>query len=211
VSRLLRYADLPAIVVEVFGRPVHIQEDWAVELAKQCRDDQAKRLLIQRARQLKLQRVESPQAIYAHLSGMYRNRGRRLAAFREQIVKDADGRQLFRASFRSRSVHLIFQRDALTNDDLRGVVQGVTDILVGRDARPDLRAAQEPTNGDPPLHGPDSRVGETDVSSATDETHEVPRSLCAVAARLTARRESHTLGYKTFVSRRHMVKNGETR
>src|SRR6185437_4232403 len=49
VTRLLKFAELPSIIVEAFPSPHDILESWAVELHKAC-SDQRCRLIIERAR-----------------------------------------------------------------------------------------------------------------------------------------------------------------
>ena len=52
VSRLLRYAELPAAVVGAFDSVRSIREEWAIALAKVCQDSGRRPGLMRRARAL---------------------------------------------------------------------------------------------------------------------------------------------------------------
>src|SRR5262245_29609016 len=53
VSRLLRYSELPAAVVEAFPSPREIREEWAVALAKRCQDPLSRTSVINFARRIR--------------------------------------------------------------------------------------------------------------------------------------------------------------
>lgn len=118
VSRLLCYAELPAAVVGAFQAPSVIREEWAVVLAKQCRDPQRRAQVVRRAREhaRSLQIRPAPQ-VFASLTedGDLTHKPRA----RDTVVKDAYGTPLMRVAYRSDSVHFIIPRGGLSDDVVR--------------------------------------------------------------------------------------------
>jgi ParB family chromosome partitioning protein len=129
VSRLLRFADLPAAVVGAFGSPSTIREEWAVALAKQCRDSTARQMLATRARSIaQSSRRLPPQKIYDSLI----NHGPKApvhAKPRDSIIKDVNGHSFMRVSMKSKSVHFIVQRDVVTNTVLDSITKRIAETL----------------------------------------------------------------------------------
>src|SRR3569833_687020 len=121
VSRLLRYAELPAAVVGAFDSPAAIKEQWAGTLAKRCQDPATRQLTVRRAREsAHSQSHSTPQAVYAALV----SDGPRSVAesrSRDQVVADFAGKPLVRIGFRSRSVHFILPKDKVTPRILRQI------------------------------------------------------------------------------------------
>src|SRR5690606_10766228 len=107
VSRLLRYADLPAIVVEAFRSPNDIREEWAIALAKLCADPASRAEVMERARGLDgSARTASPQAVFDYLTSGRRSESLPSSRPRDDIVKDPSGRPLFRVRYREKAVYL---------------------------------------------------------------------------------------------------------
>jgi ParB family transcriptional regulator, chromosome partitioning protein len=121
VSRLLRYAELPAAVVGAFESPAAIKEQWAVTLAKRCQDPTTRQLTVRRAREsAHSQSHSTAQAVYAALV----SDGPRSVAesrSRDQVVADFAGKPLARIGFRSRSVHFILPKERVTPRILREI------------------------------------------------------------------------------------------
>lgn len=116
ISKLLRYAELPAAIVGAFDEVGDIREDWAGALAKACRDPDTRQLILRRARSCTRsgQPVKSsPHSIYHSLI-----RGERPRALqregRSEVVKDASGTPMFRIVFRANSVHLVIPKERIT-------------------------------------------------------------------------------------------------
>ena len=132
VSRLLQYADLPSVVVQAFGSGSQIREEWAVNLAKQCRESADREVIIRRARQsiASTQPRESPQIVYATLLNGARQTKALPAEGRDRLVMDSKGSALFRMQYRAKTIHLVLPRERLTRealDQISGLVQGVLD------------------------------------------------------------------------------------
>jgi ParB/RepB/Spo0J family partition protein len=123
VSRLLRYSELPAAIVNAFASSRDIREEWAVELAKRCRDEEFREGMLRRARDCRsTERQLSPQHVYDVLV----NNGVRKpvnAGSRDEVVKNESGEVVARIAFRAKSVHFIVARDRVTKPVLQDLKQ----------------------------------------------------------------------------------------
>ena len=129
ISRLLRYAELPAAVVAAFESPRDIREEWAVVLAKRCRDAASRESVLRRARACAaLGTRPRAQQVYEALinEGSLRVPSRRA---RDEIIKNAAGAPLLRVRLRARAVHLIVPRDKVTPVMLRELTRRIKDLL----------------------------------------------------------------------------------
>jgi ParB/RepB/Spo0J family partition protein len=130
VSRLLRYAQLPAAVVNAFDSPNAIREEWAVTLAKMCAEPKTRALVMQRVRSLSA----SSTATSAHsvFDGLVNGRGPKSPPPRrssDDVVKDPSGKPLFRVRFRAKAVYLIVPRDTITSPLLKQINEQVAHVL----------------------------------------------------------------------------------
>ncbi len=133
VSRLLKYADLPAAVLSAFESVSQIREEWAVQLARRCQDGATRSSVIRRAREwARSGRLESPQGVYASL---VQTAGSAKAPVRDTVVKDSKGKALLKIRVRSKIIHLIIPRDRVTDEVLRDITQQLEMILSGHGRR----------------------------------------------------------------------------
>jgi ParB/RepB/Spo0J family partition protein len=129
VSRLLRYAELPAVVVAAFPSVRDIREEWAVRLANTCRDPALRGNITRRARErAAAPRTGSPQAMYdALLRGagieVVKDQGR------DEVVKGSNGKPLFRIAFRSKTLHVILPRAEITPATLSEITKSIATLL----------------------------------------------------------------------------------
>jgi ParB family chromosome partitioning protein len=129
ISRLLRYAAIPAAVIEAFESPADIREDWAVVLAKQCEDPDERQSVLKRARAIALSgSLRTPQAVYATLLRRG-SQGLEAAGTHDRVVSDSTGRPLLRIGFRARTIHLILPRDHVTPDVLDDIAEQIRAVL----------------------------------------------------------------------------------
>jgi ParB family chromosome partitioning protein len=126
VSRLLRYAELPAVVVGAFRSPNDIREEWAVALAKLCADPKSRALLTQRARSARVSEAEtSPLAVYDILTNGRTSLARSPTRARDDVVRDARGRPLFRVRVKAKVVQIILPRDCVTLPTLQQIKEHI--------------------------------------------------------------------------------------
>jgi ParB family chromosome partitioning protein len=96
VTRLLKFAELPAIVIGAFPSPHDILESWAVELHKAWNDDR-RRVIAQRCRSLAAASPRPPAvSVYERLVASPAHGGRARARAMRTIVKGPDGSLLLR-------------------------------------------------------------------------------------------------------------------
>lgn len=120
VSRLLRYAELPAAVVGAFDSVRSIREEWAVALAKLCQDPHRRPGLVRRAREFaRADRQQEPGVVFRRLISEDSLRAQPASKRDEEIVRSSTGRAMYRVAMRPSTVHFILPRAALS-DDLLG-------------------------------------------------------------------------------------------
>ncbi len=142
ICRLLRYAELPAVVVAAFASPREIREEWAGMLAKQCQDGTTRQQILTRARAAQsLPEAPSAQAVYEAL--LYGAGRARKKVSRDNVIKNAQGTPLFRVAYRSRTVHLVIARERLDIKMLDVITEYVTRAL---EASSSERPAPEATS-----------------------------------------------------------------
>jgi ParB/RepB/Spo0J family partition protein len=130
VSRLLRYAELPAAVVDAFYSPNDIREEWAVTLAKLCTEPKSRGLVLGRARTWSASaRDASAQTVFDTLVNGRGPQSPPECRSRDDVVKDAEGRPLYRIGFRAKSVHLILPRQKMTPTTLQRINEQIMRIL----------------------------------------------------------------------------------
>lgn len=106
VTRLLKFADLPAMIIDAFTSPHDILEAWAVELHRAW-GDQRHDLLSDRARSLKTRNPRPPAiAVYESLLAPRKPVGRSRNKTSARIVKSASGTPLFRFEHQRKDVVL---------------------------------------------------------------------------------------------------------
>jgi len=127
VSRLLKYSELPAVVVAVFESPRDIREEWAVKLANECRDPKLRGDIMRRARERAASsRKSSPQCSFdALLHGAKACED----PARDEVVKGSNGRSLFRVAFHAKTLHVVLPRTAISPEILQEITRGIAAVL----------------------------------------------------------------------------------
>lgn len=139
VTRLLTFAELPAIVIHAFSSPHDILESWAVELHKAWADER-RRLLTDRACVLE-KRVPRPPAVsvYEMLMGARGPASRSGRRGIGRVVKSAAGSPLLRLERQRNDVVLRISNALVDASIEEAVTQAVVTVLTRR--APDQRAA----------------------------------------------------------------------
>jgi ParB family chromosome partitioning protein len=133
VSRVLRLSQLPSIVVEAFGDPTEICEDWGIKLVTILQDREKRPGLIEKARWLvghagKL----SAQEVYRQLLGTTA-RGRKLRTqSHDLVVRGEDGAKLFRIRYQRNLVAVLLPVEQLEEQTINEISVAIAAIL--RDA-----------------------------------------------------------------------------
>ncbi len=133
VSRLLKFAELPAVILGAFATPHDILESWAVELHKAWSDDR-RRMLAERARAVQ-QRMPRPPAVsvYELLLAERGAAGRGARRSTSRVVKGPAGEPLLRIERQRRDVVLRIPNARLDERLEQALTQAVVAVLTGRD------------------------------------------------------------------------------
>ena len=136
VSRLLKLAQLPAVVVNAFASPLDIREGWGVELSKAWQDPQLRLLVGQRARALVNQTprpssLEVYQKLIAPAGAGKKSRRPR----RDMVVSGGNGSPLFRIRYQRATVAFLLPTIALSENSVNRIRQALCDIMQSHDAR----------------------------------------------------------------------------
>jgi ParB/RepB/Spo0J family partition protein len=129
VSRLLKFAELPTVVVAAFDSVRDIKEEWAVRLANTCRDPKLRSDVTRRARERAASpRKGSPQCLYdSLLRGAGDDVIKRRA--RDEVIRSTSGRPLFRIAFRANTLHVILPRAGIAPEALEEITRSITEVL----------------------------------------------------------------------------------
>ena len=129
VTRLLKFAELPAMIVGAFASPNDILESWGVELHKAWGDERRK-LLTERARAVGEQTPRPPAvSVYERLlapRGPGARRGRRGAG---RVVKSPSGEPLLRLERQRKDVVLRIPNSLVDAGTEKAVTQAVVEVL----------------------------------------------------------------------------------
>jgi len=164
VSRLLKYSQLPAVVVSVFDSVRDIREEWAVRLANKCRDPKLRTDIMRRARErVASPRTSSPQCIFdALLCGAAEKTIKESS--RDQVIKGPNGKSLFRIAVHAKTLHVVLPRANVSPEILDDITRAVTAVLRA-DALNRLAADTAP-GGSTNSFGPDRKESERNAPSS---------------------------------------------
>ena len=130
VSRLLKLARLPAVVVDAFPSPTDISESWGLEMACALEDSERRTWIIRSARNIARQVPRPPaREVYRCLIGASADRHRTKRSERDEVVTDASGKPLFRIRQQTNSIALLIRLSTLTSASLEDIRREVADIL----------------------------------------------------------------------------------
>lgn len=106
VTRLLKFTELPAIVIAAFPSPHEILESWAVELHKAWKDER-RRLLTDRCRSLGTAAPRPPAvSVYERLLAPPTHGGRTRFKATRRVVKSPDGATVLRFEHQRKEIVL---------------------------------------------------------------------------------------------------------
>jgi ParB family transcriptional regulator, chromosome partitioning protein len=130
VSKLLKLARLPAVILNAFGHVADIREGWGLELAAVLEDPKSRDRTVRKAREIAREPVRPPaaevcrQLLTASLSGR-----KPAAKARDEVVLSEAGAPLFRVRHARKSVMLLLAAERLSARGLRDIVQAVRGVL----------------------------------------------------------------------------------
>jgi ParB family chromosome partitioning protein len=127
VSRLLRLARLPAVILNAFESPTHICEGWGRDFMDALDDPERRPLAIKAARAL-AQLDPRPPAREIHRRLMSSIHGRRRRSARDEVVRDGE-RPLFRIRWLRQSIALTMRLDDAPPSVLEEIRDAVANVL----------------------------------------------------------------------------------
>jgi ParB family chromosome partitioning protein len=160
VSRLLKVARLPAVLLSAFETPTEICEGWGLELATAIEDPRRRDQTIRTARKLGTERVRPPareicrQLLAASASGR-----KPVAKKHDEVVLDSDGDPLFRIRYDRTSVLLLLPVQVVSARCLKEVRSAVTAVLQQESSKAVDPSVKMPAggNGRRPVSGRDAK------------------------------------------------------
>lgn len=129
VSRLLKLARLPSVVVDAFGSPDELREIWGLEIMDALDDPQRRQLTLRNARAIAAI-VPRPPGHEVHNRLMSAaTRGRTGYGNRDLVVKDASGNPIFRIRRLRSTVALLLPAERISEQTLTALTRGIESIL----------------------------------------------------------------------------------
>ena len=130
VSRLLKVAQLPSVVVNAFSSPLELREGWGLDLYDGWMKEEMRPLIAQRARALAahVPRAKAVEVYRCLLSprGMSKGAG---ARGRDEVVRRADGTALYRIRSRQRAVAFLIDAGLTSPERMKRIRESLSDIL----------------------------------------------------------------------------------
>ena len=130
VSRLLRLAQLPAVIVNAFDSPASICEGWGLEIMETLEDAERRASTIRTARYLG---TVSPRPqgreVYRQLVSAVNNGRRVRKQAHDEVVKDLAGRALYRIRQQTTSIAFVLPLNRVGPDVLEDLKQAVAGIM----------------------------------------------------------------------------------
>jgi ParB family chromosome partitioning protein len=143
VSRLIKVASLPSVIVDAFGSATEIREGWGVELAEVLQDPKRRPRAIHEARSIinsaASSRPPAPDVFRKLLSSSIPGRKPKVA-YHDNVIKDVAGSPLFRVRHQRNSISIVLPLEKVSATMLRVIEQSVADIL---SPRPGVDAAAD--------------------------------------------------------------------
>jgi ParB/RepB/Spo0J family partition protein len=137
ICRLLKYAELPTVVVAAFASPHEIREEWAGTLAKHCQDAAKRTEILARARAARF--LTSPRSAQATFESLLSGARRSVKGVSDKVIRSSNGVPLFRVAFKSKTVHLVISREKLDTELLDVItkrIAGVFEDVTGKPPEP---------------------------------------------------------------------------
>jgi ParB family chromosome partitioning protein len=130
VSRLLKLARLPSVIVNAFENPLEIREGWGPDLIETLEDVERRKQAIALARTF-VDMSPRPAAmdVYQQLISAAVSGRKSRAKPHDEVVTDANGSPLFRIRRQARTIALLLPIEKISADILDAVRDAVRDVL----------------------------------------------------------------------------------
>jgi len=133
VSRLLNFSVLPSAVIAAFPDPREIREEWAVQLARNCKDAHTRSLVASIARRISSGGKQSASSVFRQLMRAGRRERKKLP--HDQVVREeSTGEVLLRVRETNHDVMFIVPSHYVGRADLSELIQHIRAVV----ARPNM-------------------------------------------------------------------------
>ena len=130
VSRLLKFARLPSVVVSAFENPAEICEGWGLSLIEALDDPRRRQATLQRARAIGAAGQRSTAADVYHALLRAPVQGRKIkVSTRDEVVKTSDDVPLFRIQYRRGAIALLLPMEMVSAECLDVIRTSVANAL----------------------------------------------------------------------------------
>jgi ParB family chromosome partitioning protein len=130
VSRLLKLARLPSVIVSAFDTPVDICEGWGLELLDALSNPSRRDQTIRKARLIGSSAVRPPaREVYRQLLSAAAQGRKVKPKYHDEIVKDATGAPLFRIRHQTNAVALFVPIEKVSARGLENIRRSIAAIL----------------------------------------------------------------------------------
>jgi ParB family chromosome partitioning protein len=168
VSRLLKMSQLPPVIINAFAAPADICEGWGLRIADALEKPELRERLLKAARTIGAERKKPPaEDVYRRLLSVAGGDRRTRSPAHDEIVRDDEGRPLFRIRQQRASVAVIVPLERMSKSDLKRIRDAVADVLKDKKAAWTDHGGNLPISADPAtVHRP--RYLGTPVQEAAD-------------------------------------------
>jgi hypothetical protein len=133
VSRLLRIARLPAVILDAFGDPTEIRESWGLALLDSLDDAERRPRILRLAREIAACPRPPAHQVYTRLNSASLTASKTRSRVRDEVVKDASGKPLFRVRRLRNSIAILLPADQITDETLKEVRDTLSVVLHSRE------------------------------------------------------------------------------
>ena len=130
VSRVLRLAQLPAIVVEAFPNPTEIREEWGLSLVSKLEEPGTKKALLETARSIVTKSERHPaKVIYKRLVAAAVKGKKLKPPLHDVVVRGEGGAALFRVRHQRDAIALLLPVASVGERTMREICDAISGIL----------------------------------------------------------------------------------
>ena len=130
VSRLLKLAKLPAVVVNAFANPRDMREEWGLGLSETLSDDRTRHSTIRQARVIAALESRPPaREVFRQLLAAAAYGPKVRAKRHDDVIHDEDGRPLFRIRQQPSAIAVLLPAGEVSAKCLKEIQQAITRIM----------------------------------------------------------------------------------
>jgi ParB family chromosome partitioning protein len=131
ISRLLKLAQLPAVIVSAFGNAANIREEWGLELADVLEDPQNRASAIRAARTIAARPhdLPRPREVFKHLLTAAGCRTKLKARSRDEVVSGERGAVLFRIRQQRDTIAVLLPISNVSEESMSEIRRSLMEIV----------------------------------------------------------------------------------